>query len=325
MGRMTVLRKSWLMAAAVLAFGLLTFACERRAPRSTAIVMNWQPVDSLNARLPAGIRVFSGANEHVPLKAWYVVIDEPRPEIRTRVLVSDDRTDNRETVSSFAADEGAVVVMNGGYFVMGKTPTYHAGLLVSDGNIVAPATKSVVRNSLRYAVARAAIGFTPDDEVDITWVRSRHDTLFCWDTPPGNSEEKPADLDFRNAAVWHVTDAVAAGPMLVQSGKLRVATEAEVFFGSAIPNVHPRSAVGLTKTGKLIFMVVDGRQPESRGASLEELAALMLDVGAVQALNLDGGGSSALVVNGTLLNRPSGGRKQRQVMSALATFVSSDE
>jgi len=67
-------------------------------------------------------------------------------------------------------------------------------------------------------------------------------------------------------------------------------------------------------------MVVDGRQTVSRGVSLEELAQLMLDVGAVEALNLDGGGSSTLVVNGVLLNRPTGGVFQREVMSALATF-----
>jgi exopolysaccharide biosynthesis protein len=66
-------------------------------------------------------------------------------------------------------------------------------------------------------------------------------------------------------------------------------------------------------------MVVDGRQPESRGVRLDELAQLMHDVGAVDALNLDGGGSSALVVHGTLLNRPQGLPLQREVMSALVT------
>jgi exopolysaccharide biosynthesis protein len=67
-------------------------------------------------------------------------------------------------------------------------------------------------------------------------------------------------------------------------------------------------------------MVVDGRQPESRGVGLEELATLMLEAGAVEAINLDGGGSSTLVVNGILVNRPQGNTEQRQVMSALATF-----
>jgi len=92
-----------------------------------------------------------------------------------------------------------------------------------------------------------------------------------------------------------------------------------VFFGSSIPNTHPRTAAGQTGDGALMLLVVDGRQPESRGVNLQELAEIMRDLGAVQALNLDGGGSTALVVDGVLLNRPTGGTAEREVMSALVT------
>ena len=84
--------------------------------------------------------------------------------------------------------------------------------------------------------------------------------------------------------------------------------------------MHPRTAAGYTKDGKLILLVVDGRQKESRGVSLQELATLMAELGCVEALNLDGGGSSTIVVNGVRLNRPAGGDAEREVMSALATF-----
>ncbi len=67
-------------------------------------------------------------------------------------------------------------------------------------------------------------------------------------------------------------------------------------------------------------MVVDGRQTQSRGVDLDELARMMRGLGAVQALNLDGGGSSTLVVNGEVVNRPVGGTAEREVMSALVTF-----
>ena len=68
-------------------------------------------------------------------------------------------------------------------------------------------------------------------------------------------------------------------------------------------------------------MVVDGRQVKSRGVNLEELAGLMRQVGAFEAMNLDGGGSSTLVVVNRLINRPTGGTFQRQVMSAVATVL----
>ena len=88
---------------------------------------------------------------------------------------------------------------------------------------------------------------------------------------------------------------------------------------TSIPLTHPRTAAGYTAEGDLLVMVVDGRQESSRGVTLEELATLMWEIGAVEALNLDGGGSSTLVANGILLNRPTGGTFQRQVMSALLT------
>lgn len=77
------------------------------------------------------------------------------------------------------------------------------------------------------------------------------------------------------------------------------------------------TAAGVTSDGKLLLMLVDGRQRESRGAGLEELAALMVGVGAEEALNLDGGGSSSLVVNGKLLNNPTGRGREREVMTAV--------
>ncbi len=104
------------------------------------------------------------------------------------------------------------------------------------------------------------------------------------------------------------------------NGEIRVTSHEEAFFGKSFAKPHPRTAAGITKEGSLILMAVDGRQPGSRGVTLEELASLMHDLGVVEALNLDGGGSTTLVVNNTLVNRPRGGTSERQVMSAIATF-----
>ena len=119
------------------------------------------------------------------------------------------------------------------------------------------------------------------------------------------------------AAHWPVHEAVAAGPMLVLDGAVDVHIESEIFFDSPIPNIHPRSAAGIHHDGSLLLMVVDGRQAASRGVNLVELAQMMKDVGAVKALNLDGGGSSALVVDGQLLNRPVGTGNERPVTTAI--------
>lgn len=90
---------------------------------------------------------------------------------------------------------------------------------------------------------------------------------------------------------------------------------------------HPRSAAGISRDGRyLILMTIDGRQPGySEGASKAELAEWLKRLGAWDALNLDGGGSTTLVIESpdgkpTVLNRPSG-RVQRRVANHLGVFA----
>jgi exopolysaccharide biosynthesis protein len=282
--------------------------------------MSWQPLDSIDARLPTDVRAFAGVNEALPLRAWYVRIDERDSTIQTRVAVSDDPTDRRETVSSFAQRYGACVAVNGGYFAINVTPTVAAGLLYVNGRLLAPATETVARDTIRYPTARAAVGFGDGGGVEIGWVVNRGDTLYALSRPPENRPRHPAVMPaLSTAPFWHVRDALGAGPMLVWNGEAEVTTDPEVFFGSAIPEVHPRTALGVDRDGRLILLVIDGRQPASRGATLEETATIIRELGAMRAMNLDGGGSSALVVAGILLNRPTGDPSEREVMSALVT------
>ena len=279
----------------------------------------WEPVESLNADLPVGVRVYAGVDPKLPLRAWYVSVVGGEDSGRVEVLVSDDPTDRRETVSSFAADTGACVVINGGYFTMERTPARHAGLLVIDGVIEAPATRSAVRDDVRYPTARAALGLTSAG-FDIAWATSREGNLQAWSAPPPHRQGSPAELDPATSTPWNVQDALGGGPALVSNGRIKVTTNEEVFFGTAIPYTHPRTAAGVAADGTLLLLLVDGRQKESRGVRLEELAAIMVELGAEEALNLDGGGSSSLVVHGQLLNNPAGRRKEREVMTALGVF-----
>jgi hypothetical protein len=102
-------------------------------------------------------------------------------------------------------------------------------------------------------------------------------------------------------------DIVGGGPLLLWRGNRleEPARESisEVFFLAR----HPRTAVGVRADGTLLLVTVDGRRPaESVGMSLPELTDLMLELGCVSALNLDGGGSTTMVVDGQVVNSPSG-------------------
>ena len=283
--------------------------------------MTWEIVESTTPNFPAGIKIMKGRNDELPINAWAAIIDPRDPDVDLNVIVSED-LDRRETLAQFSQNKKARVVVNGGYFLIDKTPTEHVGLLYVNNLTVAPATKSVLRNNKRYFTARGALGFLDDGGIDIAWVTSRNDSLFNFSEPVKNQPEEPVDsFDFSKAETWEVDDAIHAGPVLMHDGKIRVTSNEEVFFGSTIPDIHPRTAAGYRNSGELVLLVVDGRQVDSRGVDLQELAILMRDLGCVEAINLDGGGSSAMVVDGKLLNRPAGTTSQREVMSAIAVSV----
>ncbi len=96
-------------------------------------------------------------------------------------------------------------------------------------------------------------------------------------------------------------EVLSFGPGLVEDGQISVTEGEEV--GKAMAS-NPRTAIGVLENGNYILVVSDGRTEESEGLSLYELAQVMQELGAVTAYNLDGGGSSAMVFNGQLVNKP---------------------
>ncbi len=107
-------------------------------------------------------------------------------------------------------------------------------------------------------------------------------------------------------------DVVAAGPLLVRDGQ--AVTESEGFRHEGTRN--PRTAIARLRGGSILLLVADGRQAASIGLTTAELARILLSLGAEEAMNLDGGGSSTMVVRGRVVNSPSD-RKERPVSDAL--------
>ena len=110
----------------------------------------------------------------------------------------------------------------------------------------------------------------------------------------------------------NVREAIGGREFIVRDGVTSISPHTAV-----ADQLHPRTALGITAAGDLVMATVDGRQSGySAGVDLEELAELMLSRGAVQALNMDGGGSTTMAVRlpgdpeASLVNRPSGGREQ---------------
>ncbi|MBL0183102.1 MAG: phosphodiester glycosidase family protein [Chitinophagaceae bacterium] len=109
--------------------------------------------------------------------------------------------------------------------------------------------------------------------------------------------------------------AIGGGPVIVQKGQVKITNEEELkFAGKAISDKHPRTCIGYTNGGYLVIMVIQGRFPGiAEGATLEQEAKLLIDLGCFEALNLDGGGSSCMLINGKETIKPSDKEGQRPV------------
>ena len=279
--------------------------------------MNWEII---NDQLPNNIILYKGYDSGIPVRAWAVVIPyKKQNKNKIKVLVSSDE-DGLEMPETFALKTNAVVVINGGYFSRGNYPIHHVGLLKSNGILREPASGTVIRDNIRYNITRGALGISGDGDIDISWASTKNDSIFIWNSPIENRPGKPAILDYDKSKYWNVVEAIHAGPILISDGKINITSEQEVFFNTPVDGVQPRSAIGYTDNGEIIIMVVDGRQVDSRGVYLKELAILMFQFKCYEALNLDGGGSSSLIVDGKLVNRPGGLNSQREVMSTIAIF-----
>ncbi len=119
-----------------------------------------------------------------------------------------------------------------------------------------------------------------------------------------------------------VTNTLSFGPILIQDGQITSdfsSVKIDTNFGNrSIQNANPRTAIGMIAPNHYVFVVVDGRnEGYSRGMTLTELADLMQDLGATEAYNLDGGGSSTMYFMGRVVNNPQGKNQERGVSDIL--------
>lgn len=109
--------------------------------------------------------------------------------------------------------------------------------------------------------------------------------------------------DFKSRNIIH---AVGAGPQILKNAEVAISGQQENFQDDIILGRAPRTAVGLTEANHLLIMTIDGRQSElSVGMTLEEAALTLKELGAVEAINLDGGGSARMVIRGFTMSNPS--------------------
>ena len=193
-----------------------------------------------------------------------------------RSAFADDSfgTNITQTTSAIAEAHDAVFAINGDYYGFRDT-----GIEIRNGVIY------------RDEGAREGLAFYADGHVEVY------------------DETETTAQELLDAGVWNT---LSFGPAIVEDGEAVAGIdEAEVdtnFGNHSIQGTQPRTAVGVIDDNHLVFVVVDGRQSGySAGVTLEQLAAIMISLGATTAYNLDGGGSSTMYFGGEVINSPSNG------------------
>jgi hypothetical protein len=175
----------------------------------------------------------------------------------------------------------------------------------------------VINDTLRAVVRDRKQNSGNSPLAPLMLVLSAHGSAQAWLDARVNVDDTLLMVCTLQPAVGKIVEAIGGLPRIVRDGKVSVETDREGGKNFAAVR-HPRTAVGFSADSSKIFLVtVDGRQAASVGMTLDELAELMLSLGCAQALNLDGGGSTTMVVRGNVVNHPSDATGERPVGNAL--------
>lgn len=189
-------------------------------------------------------------------------------------------------ITTMSKRYNAVIAINGGGFY---DPDWNSmggvphGVVISDGKLIA--------DNVRANGTGGIIGFNKDNKLILA-------RMTAW-----------------QALNSGIRDAVDFGPFLIVNGK------ASFVKGNGGWGEAPRTAIGQRADGIVLLLVIDGRQIGSIGADMDDLTEVMLDYGAINAANLDGGTSTAMALNGEIISSPRNGYYQEQTRAVPNAWI----
>ncbi|MEO5647662.1 MAG: phosphodiester glycosidase family protein [Chitinophagaceae bacterium] len=296
-------------------------------PFTTSSQQRWINVDSLYQPLPSSVHVYRSTLplDDKPFVGYYVEV----PLQDKRLIFSTDTTMNRRNTPStfFQDNDKPLLVVNATFFSFETNRILN--LVIKNSSLIARNNTTIRlkgKDSLKFIHSfNSAIGIDRKGKADVAWVFTDSSSSKAFASQaalkPLINDQQIVKLKYVKKYAndrlhkWKMRTAIGGGPVLVQDGKMVISNEEErKFSGKAINDKHPRTAMGYTADGRLIIMAIQGRMPGiADGADLIQEAELLIGVGCVEALNLDGGGSSCLLVNGKETIKPSDKTGQRAV------------
>lgn len=284
----------------------------------------WQNVDKLYQPLPKSVHVYftDQSMDTGKFRAFYLIADLKDKKLD---FTTDTTHKRRLTPTQFwEKNNWPLAVVNGTFFSF--ETNQNLNMVIKEGKLVSFNAPEKGKDSLLHPSFKSAIGISKKGIADVAWIQTDSTDSYSMAsqipvTSTGvffrqnnSTKEKQTIKDFNPFSKWKMQTAIGGGPVLLQDGEIKITNDIErKFAGKAINDKHPRTAMGYTKDNKLIILVVEGRNPNAGGANLVQLAQILKDLGCVEALNLDGGGSSCLLINGKETIKPSDKSGQRAV------------
>jgi exopolysaccharide biosynthesis protein len=237
----------------------------------------------------------------------------PAAYVQLKVVHSD----SLETTSQLAKTRQALAAVNGSFFKMrGADPDYNKNL-----NSVPKMEPAKIDRNRSIVYLRESDSLISENIPDKSSTRKRHQagSIAINDSTLFIVKGDSLDLTSEYAIAAH--DVLSTGPVMILSG-----IEQPIPDDAFCNDRHPRTAVGKKPDGTVVLLVVDGRASEAAGMSIHELKDFMKWMGCVDAINLDGGGSSTMYIKGQehngVVNYPADNKKfdhegEREVANAI--------
>ncbi len=302
---------------------LLIFTLFINATSFAFAQIKWQKADTLFGKLPPSIHVYKTFDslDGAPFIAYYVAAKLKDKNIS---FSAQTGTGQRYTPSQYYRQQKSpYIVVNCTFFSF--STNQNLNMVMKNGKLVAynvVSLKGIGNDStLYYYPTRSAIGIDKKRKADVAWIYtdSFHRKPYAFEFSPVLSKgeiSNPSitDLDDVEWKWWKMETAVGGGPTLIHDGEILITNKEEQLFVGKENEKSPRTAMGYTDKGYLIILVIQGRSAGvADGATLMQEAKILKSLGCYEALNVDGGGSSCMLINGKETIKPSDNEGQRPV------------
>ena len=293
-------------------------------PVEDATLDKWSDVSADFGQLPDYVKVYKSPETLEGKKAIAYVAIADMASAQWDIWSINDAAmegtaDSFKTPSTVYGEGNWTIVINAGFFYASGGKNYSSSLAVRNSEVLA--------YNINYASEDWVTMYYPTRAAfDACWTYRTWDNHYMYPAPAENTwEAKPAKQPTASypegGEEFAAKTAIGGGPLLIDGGKFKDTYVEELFNGTSgigPDSNQPRTAIGVTADKKMITFVCEGRQMTDgvAGLTTADVANVLLDLGCVEAINLDGGGSSCMLVNGKETIKVSDG-SQRAVGSTI--------